>query len=293
MPRSSAARQASRRMATAWSASGGHVVAFVAGEEIARHAAKDRRAELLGDLQMVDDDLGVGDAPCRSPPRPAVAVPSRPSGASAGSSPCRIRRRALSPRPRARIARQVVVAERLKGRELEQHAGQPQFGGQPEHADRIQPAVASADRSRCRVSWLASPLPSVRRRIPGDVTALRLPSVPLLPGDAAPGDDVLRPVGQGVVVFHDDFHDAAPGLLQRSRGVPCGCASASNSGTARAAGLGFSEKMYLSPRIGGHLLHVHPGRTGDAAQIVMPLDRRASGRAAARSSRSRSARNGP
>ena len=35
---------------------GDHIVPFIADEEIARHAAKNRRAELLGDVQVLDDD---------------------------------------------------------------------------------------------------------------------------------------------------------------------------------------------------------------------------------------------
>ena len=65
--------------------------------------------------------------------------------------------------------------------------------------------------------------------------------------DAAPGDGILRPIGQGMVVLHDDFHDAALGLLQ-DFSQPFADRLLVQFGTAKAAGLGFSEKMYLSPR---------------------------------------------
>ena len=166
--------------------------------------------------------LGVGDAACRSRRRPAIGVPSPPSGAGGGSSPCRIRCRAAFLR-RSADFRQFVVAERLEGREFEQDAGQPQFGGQAEHAHRIEPAVASGVRVDAEFHVGESSVSSAvtfsctaasRSHLVQALSVSMPNAFHFFFGDPAPGDGVLRPVGQAMVVFHDDFHDAAPGLLQ-------------------------------------------------------------------------------
>ena len=52
-----------------------HVMAFVADEEVAADASQQRRAQPLGDLQVMDDDLGLGDARRRSPASASKVLP--------------------------------------------------------------------------------------------------------------------------------------------------------------------------------------------------------------------------
>ena len=185
---------------------GRHVVAFVAGEEIAGHAAEDRRAELLGDVQ--DDGSRSGR---RRPPasQPASASSRRPF--SAMGCQCKIEpmpNSTYSPFSSA-VAADLARSSSRKdwnGSQLEEHAGKPQLGRQAEHADGVQAAVPRGI--------------GIDAEFHSDSTSLNwceTDTLGFFPGDPAPVDGVFRPLGQRVIVLHDEFHDAAAGFFQGLR----------------------------------------------------------------------------
>ena len=98
-----------------------HVVALVADEEVAADASQQRRAESLGDFQMMDDDLGLGDGGVvagfgqQGPSFFGHRMPVEDGAHAQFDVEADLRRVGSH-------GVQIAVAERGKGGELEEHA---------------------------------------------------------------------------------------------------------------------------------------------------------------------------
>ena len=115
-------------------------VAFIAGEQIAHHAAQQGEPS-FGDVQVVDNDLGVGDS------RIVARIGQQLTAFFGHGMPVQDRAHAelqIEPFRLRRVAYllEVLIAEGAKRRELEEYALEAQLGRQPEHADGIQTTVA-------------------------------------------------------------------------------------------------------------------------------------------------------
>ncbi len=120
-----------------------HVMAFVAREEIAGHASQQRRPQSLGDLQVMDDDLGLGHG--NVAPRLCQQVPSF----LGHGMPMEDRAHAeFDVEPSIRRAAshgvQIAVAERAERADLEKHALQSEIVRQGEHAGRVESGIPRA-----------------------------------------------------------------------------------------------------------------------------------------------------
>ena len=106
-----------------------HVVPFVPQEQVAAHAAQDGRAELAGDVQMLDDDLGFGAG--RVAARRREQLPSLLGHRVPVEDRAHAELDVQAPLFRGPAdAGQVVVPEGVERGQFEEHPGQSQFGGE-------------------------------------------------------------------------------------------------------------------------------------------------------------------